>query len=94
MSFGSQSSEGSAFLSSSTNQERQHLYAGFLNFTYTMNQNWNMSGGMRVENTAFDYKQNGVKIKEQSKTFSITYSFRQRKKFKGRGSAQEELGRF
>lgn len=68
--FQSHVSEGDAFGGSSTDQERQHMYASFLNIAYNLSLNWNVSGGMRIENTAFDYEQNGVKVEEQSKNFT------------------------
>lgn len=70
MRFNSTGSDNNSFLKLSTDQESQHLYASYFTLAYGLNDNWSVNGGLRLENTAFNYEQNGVEIKEQSKTFT------------------------
>ncbi|WP_169730561.1 TonB-dependent receptor family protein [Xylanibacter oryzae] len=70
MDFDGSDNVGTSFLTSSNDLEKQHLYAGYVNLAYTLNDNWSLNGGLRFENAAFDYTENDKKIDAQSKTFT------------------------
>ncbi len=70
MHFDSSDNANSDFLSSSHDSEKQHLYAGYASINYGINEHWNLNGGLRLEQTGFDYRQNDMKIEEQSKSYT------------------------
>lgn len=55
---------------STPNKARQHLFAGFVEYSHSWADLWNANFGMRYEFTDFNYFVDGVKSEEASKAYS------------------------
>lgn len=64
------SSDNLDFFKPETDVVRQNLYAGFIGFDWLPAGRWNLYGGLRLENTSTDFRQNGMKIHNLSKTYT------------------------
>lgn len=54
----------------SDDDTRQNLAAGYVNISYSPNKHWQLIGGLRVETTNFTYYQNGIRVDEQSRSYT------------------------
>lgn len=70
LSFIGTTSDENPFFKPSEDREKQHLAAGYVSLTYKCNKNWSLDAGLRLEETDFEYSQNGTNIAEQSKTYT------------------------
>ena len=64
------SSDNLDFINPETDDVKQNLFAGFASFDWTPNNMWNIYGGMRIETTTTDYKQNGIAREDLSRTYT------------------------
>ena len=69
-SFAGNASEGTLFMNTSRDEERQHLMAGFIAANWQLSPAWSARTELRLENTDFTYMLNGEKVAEQSKTYT------------------------
>ncbi len=69
-SFAGSTSDSNNFFEPARDKEKQHLSAGYASLNYKYNKYWNADAGLRFENTHFNYKQNGIIIPTQSKTYN------------------------
>lgn len=69
-SFASNVTEGNKFFYDSSDEEKQHLVAGYVAANWKIGKKWNSRTEMRVEYTDFTYLQNGEVVPEQTKSFS------------------------
>lgn len=58
------------FIAPETDNVKQNLYAGFVSFNWTPNNIWNMYGGLRLESTNTDFRQNNVLREDLSKSYT------------------------
>ena len=58
------------FIAPETDNVKQNLYAGFVGFNWTPNNTWNMYGGLRLESTNTDFRQNNVLREDLSKSYT------------------------
>lgn len=58
------------FITPETDNVKQYLYAGFVSFNWTPNNIWNMYGGLRLESTNTDFRQNNVLREDLSKSYT------------------------
>lgn len=57
------------FITSEVDNVKQNLYAGFVGFDWTPNNKWNIYGGIRLETTNTDFKQNNILRGDLSKKY-------------------------
>lgn len=62
--------ENQDFIAPETDNVKQNLYAGFVGFNWTPNNTWNMYGGLRLESTNTDFRQNNVLREDLSKSYT------------------------
>lgn len=58
------------FITPETDVVKQNLYAGFVGFDWIPNERWNVYGGMRLETTNTDFKQNSTIRDDLSKNYT------------------------
>lgn len=58
------------FLKPESDRTIQNLYAGYVDFTWTISPKWRVFGGVRLESTNTDFCQNGVKIDNLSRSYT------------------------
>ncbi|WP_255406463.1 outer membrane beta-barrel family protein [Prevotella sp. KH2C16] len=58
------------FIAPETDNVKQNLYAGFVGFDWTPNTRWNIYGGLRLESTNTDFRQNNVLREDLSKSYT------------------------
>ena len=64
------STDNQDFIAPETDDIKQNLYAGFISFDWTPNERWNVYGGMRLETTNTDFKQNRIIRDDLSKKYT------------------------
>lgn len=64
------STDNQDFIAPETDDVRQNLYAGFVGFDWTPNERWNVYGGMRLETTNTDFRQNMTIRDDLSKKYT------------------------
>ena len=64
------STENQDFIAPETDNVKQNLYAGFVSFDWTPNPKWNIYGGLRLEKTNTDFKQNDIMREDLSKSYT------------------------
>lgn len=63
------SSDNLDFLKPETDNVKQTLYAGYCGFDWNPDNRWNIYGGLRMETTITDFRQNDVKRSDLSKRY-------------------------
>ena len=58
------------FIKPETDNVKQNLYAGFISFDWNPNKKWNLYGGLRLESTKTDFRQNDVYQEDLSKSYT------------------------
>ena len=58
------------FIKPETDDVKQNLYAGFISFDWNPNKKWNLYGGLRLESTKTDFRQNNVYQESLSKSYT------------------------
>lgn len=64
------SADNLEFLNPETDRTVQNLYAGFVDFSWTVSPKWRVFGGLRLESTNTDFRQNGEKIDNLSRSYT------------------------
>lgn len=64
------SSGNQDFITPETDEVRQRLYAAFVGFDLNLNEKWNAFGGMRLESTNTDFRQNQIYQEDLSKSYT------------------------
>lgn len=68
--FGANVAEAKDFFEDSSDEERQHLSAGYIAANWKIGKKWSSRTELRVEYTDFTYLENGKIVPEQTKGFS------------------------
>lgn len=64
------SSGNQDFIAPETDNVKQNLYAGFAGFDWTPDEKWNIYGGVRMETTCTDFRQNDILREDLSKSYT------------------------
>lgn len=64
------SSGNQDFITPETDEVRQRLYAAFVGFDLNLNEKWNAFGGVRLESTNTDFRQNLIHREDLSKSYT------------------------
>ena len=58
------------FIKPENDNVKQNLYAGFISFDWNPNKKWNLYGGLRLESTKTDFRQNNIYQESLSKSYT------------------------